>query len=66
MSIEIEEVKKALKITDYKYFGEYEFSGNQHEAVMVLEEIAKSLLLDPTDTGEVILKRAAGVLWDNT
>jgi len=47
----IEEVKEkrkeiigAIKHTEYKYFGDYEFSEAQHDAVGVLVNIAKAAL----------------------
>ena len=37
------EVEKALREVDYKYFGDYEFSESQHEAVKTLCKIACKL-----------------------
>lgn len=39
-----EEIEAAIKATDYKYFGDYELSENQWEAVYVLLAAAKELI----------------------
>ena len=39
-----EELRSAIKATEYKYFGDYEFSEEQHAAVDVLVRAAQALL----------------------
>ena len=41
---EIDELKNALEVCDYKYFGHYEFSKKQWDAFEVLEKHAKAIL----------------------
>jgi len=40
-------IKSAIKATEYKYFGSYEFTEAQHDAVDVLVEAARTLLAAP-------------------
>ncbi|CAM2167886.1 hypothetical protein BLAT2472_10734 [Burkholderia latens] len=40
-------IEAAIKATEYKYFGSYEFTESQHDAVDVLVEAARTLLAAP-------------------
>ena len=44
MTMETERIKKALEITRYKYFGDYEFTERQREAANTLIELAEAVL----------------------
>lgn len=37
-------IKQALEIVDYKYFGDYELTSREREAVNTLIELAESIL----------------------
>lgn len=39
-----EEIRSAIKATEYKYFGDYEFTKDQHDAVDILVRAAQALL----------------------
>lgn len=47
---EREALAKAIKVTEYKYFGDYEFSEGQHEAVETLVAFARKALSHPAPT----------------
>lgn len=48
----IEEIEWALSETNYKYFGDYEFSDNQRKAVEILEKAAKDFISHLKEYGD--------------
>ena len=43
-NMETKIIKQALEIVDYKYFGDYELTSREREAVNTLIELAESIL----------------------
>ncbi|WP_441460292.1 hypothetical protein [Burkholderia thailandensis] len=62
-------IEAAIKATEYKYFGSYEFTESQHDAVDVLVEAARTLLGAPHTTPQPAQADARPTddeLWDQT
>lgn len=51
-SISKDEILEAIEMTDYKYFGDYEMSDQQREAVDLLVRVAKEYISKQSNTGE--------------
>lgn len=60
----LEAIRSAIKATEYKYFGDYEFSDDQRAAVDVLVAVAEARLASTQEpaTGEV--ERVAAIIKD--